>query len=168
MKTPAASADPNFRRRTLSIAKGFPCHFTYPNRQLHSFRSPILHSAIYTLHSQKRFFTVFTFVSTCIHDFHATKISARIHTPSMQLRFPPTRIDPLISTPNPLQIRVVHLNPPKKKVRARNSLDISAWSFVIRDKLNMFGWVAAGRAVFLCVHSWFLVSHRSAIDRDRS
>src|SRR5687767_2730566 len=45
---------------------------------------PIMHSAICTLHSQNsfisRFFTVFTFVSPSIHDFHAKKISARIAT----------------------------------------------------------------------------------------
>src|SRR5687768_13760133 len=41
------------------------------------------------IHSRKpfvsRFFTVFTFVSPSIHDFHAKKISARISVPRNQI-----------------------------------------------------------------------------------
>src|SRR5687768_4620115 len=85
MKTPSAPTACRIHRTTLSIAHG--------NRQLRSSHYPNLHSAtvriahkllsvlVCVLHPQNsfisRFFTVFTFVSPCIHDFHAQKISAR-------------------------------------------------------------------------------------------
>src|SRR5688500_12854661 len=89
MKTPGA---PVTRRRTVSSAVVFPRQSTFshpaapdrfcpsPNSELITHDSlPITNPVI--LHPQNsfisRFFTVFTFVSPCIHDFHAKKISAR-------------------------------------------------------------------------------------------
>src|SRR5687768_13240673 len=102
MKAPDAPAEPVTRRRTLSSVVASPRYSTFsrppmPDRSCPSpvselithDSSPItsliiLHSAICTLHSRNpfisRFFTVFTFVSPSIHDFHAEKISARLAT----------------------------------------------------------------------------------------
>src|SRR5687768_10150157 len=126
MKTPAAPTVPSTSGRTLSTPAAVFGQSTF------SFLATVTLPPLLTVTQSERFLfprvpgfprtlktQMLTFPSQVPAIINANDLANAAHARfSADSRFAFTRINPLLSTPNPLEIRVIHLNPLRKNNRA--------------------------------------------------